>query len=216
VISADALFSDRRDEIIALAKHYSVPTMYEWRDAVAAGGLISYGTRRADAYTVAVPQSPQPSGRPGGARPFYRHTKAARELSRAACAMNCRDCGGVSGSVRRLCRITSPSDLFDSCFSNSGLHFLDSHLSITSASTANLRARPRRRTRRVRIGPDVQAILCRRRHQPRRPALAKIRSGSQAPTIGPGQQYLEECPAPIANSRRSAGRLRSHGGKRRP
>jgi putative ABC transport system substrate-binding protein len=50
VISADALFSDRRDEIIALAKHYSVPTMYEWRDAVAAGGLISYGTRRADAY----------------------------------------------------------------------------------------------------------------------------------------------------------------------
>jgi hypothetical protein len=58
-------------------------------------------------------------------RPFYRHTKAARELSRAACAMNCRDCGGVSGSVRRLCRITSLSDLFDSCFLNSGLHFLD-------------------------------------------------------------------------------------------
>src|SRR5215472_13386340 len=50
VISADALFNDRRDEIIALAKHYSVPTIYEWREAVAAGGLISYGTRRADAY----------------------------------------------------------------------------------------------------------------------------------------------------------------------
>jgi hypothetical protein len=45
VISADALFNDRRDEIIALAKHYSVPTIYEWREAVAAGGLISYGTR---------------------------------------------------------------------------------------------------------------------------------------------------------------------------
>jgi hypothetical protein len=26
-------------------------------------------------------------------RPFYRDTKAARELSRAACAMNCRDGG---------------------------------------------------------------------------------------------------------------------------
>jgi putative tryptophan/tyrosine transport system substrate-binding protein len=50
VISADALFSDRRDEIIALAKHYSVPTIYEWRDAVATGGLISYGTRRTDAF----------------------------------------------------------------------------------------------------------------------------------------------------------------------
>jgi hypothetical protein len=33
------------DNIIALAKHYSIPTIYEWREAVAAGGLISYGTR---------------------------------------------------------------------------------------------------------------------------------------------------------------------------
>jgi hypothetical protein len=90
-----------------------------------------------------VPSPEQPLS---SVRPFHRHTKAARELSRAACAMNCRDCGGVSGSVRRLCRITRLSDLFDSCFLNSGLHFLDSHLSITSTSTANLRARPRRRT----------------------------------------------------------------------
>ena len=50
VISADALFNDRRDKIIALAKHYTVPTIYEWREAVAAGGLISYGTRRSDSY----------------------------------------------------------------------------------------------------------------------------------------------------------------------
>src|SRR5262249_17755112 len=42
VISADALFNDRRDQLIALARRYSVPTIYEWRDAVAAGGLISY------------------------------------------------------------------------------------------------------------------------------------------------------------------------------
>ena len=46
VISADALFNNRVDRIIALAKRYSVPTIYEWRDAVAAGGLISYGTGR--------------------------------------------------------------------------------------------------------------------------------------------------------------------------
>jgi len=50
VISADALFNDRSDEIITLARRYSVPTIYEWRDAVAAGGLISYGTRRLDGY----------------------------------------------------------------------------------------------------------------------------------------------------------------------
>ena len=49
VISADALFNDHRDQIIALASRYSVPTIYEWREAVAAGGLISYGTGRADA-----------------------------------------------------------------------------------------------------------------------------------------------------------------------
>jgi hypothetical protein len=86
-------------------------------------------------------------------RPFYRHTKAARELSRAACAMNCRDCGGRvrfrSSIVRRVTRLI---DLFDGCFLNSGLHFLDCHLSIPCTSTTNLRARPRRRARRVRIG----------------------------------------------------------------
>ncbi len=50
VISADALFNDQRDQIVALARRHSVPTIYEWRDAVEAGGLISYGTRRLDAY----------------------------------------------------------------------------------------------------------------------------------------------------------------------
>jgi hypothetical protein len=34
--------------------------------------------------------------------------------------------------------------------------------------------------------PDAQAIFRRRRHQPRRPPLAKIRPGSPAPAIGPG------------------------------
>ena len=33
---------------------------------------------------------------------------------------------------------------------------------------------------------DGQAAFCRRRHQPRRPPLAKIRPGSPAPTMGPG------------------------------
>jgi putative ABC transport system substrate-binding protein len=50
VISADALFNNRGDRIIALARRYSIPTIYEWREAVAAGGLISYGTERSYAY----------------------------------------------------------------------------------------------------------------------------------------------------------------------
>jgi hypothetical protein len=36
------------------------------------------------------------------------------------------------------------------------------------------------------LTPEAQAIFCRRRHQPRRPLLAKIRPGIPAPTIGPG------------------------------
>jgi hypothetical protein len=41
-------------------------------------------------------------------------------------------------------------------------------------------------TTRAGLSPQAQAIFCRRRHQPRRPPLAKIRPGSPAPAIGPG------------------------------
>ena len=44
------------------------------------------------------------------------------------------------------------------------------------------------RERRVWVAPpDAQALFCRRRrHQPRRPPLAKIRPGRPAPAMGPG------------------------------
>ena len=38
----------------------------------------------------------------------------------------------------------------------------------------------------VRIAPGVQAVFCRRRHQPSTPTQAKIRPGSPAPTMGAG------------------------------
>ena len=41
-------------------------------------------------------------------------------------------------------------------------------------------------------GRDVQAIFRRRRHQPRRPPLPKIRPGSPAPTMGAGK-YPPRC-----------------------
>jgi hypothetical protein len=41
-------------------------------------------------------------------------------------------------------------------------------------------------TTRADCAPDIQAIFRRRRHQPRRPTLAKIRPGSPAPVMGPG------------------------------
>ena len=36
-----------------LAARHAVPTIYEWRDFAAAGGLMSYGTSLADAYRQA-------------------------------------------------------------------------------------------------------------------------------------------------------------------
>ena len=35
---------------MALAARYAVPTIYDWREYVAAGGLISYGTNLTDTY----------------------------------------------------------------------------------------------------------------------------------------------------------------------
>ena len=49
-ISTDALFNDRRDQIVALAKRNSVPTVYEFRQSVVAGGLMSYGASDLDSY----------------------------------------------------------------------------------------------------------------------------------------------------------------------
>ena len=43
-------FVGRREQIVALAARYAVPTIYDWREYVAAGGLISYGTNLADMY----------------------------------------------------------------------------------------------------------------------------------------------------------------------
>ena len=50
LVSPDAFFLGQRDQFAALAARYAVPTMYNTREYVAAGGLMSYGTSIADAY----------------------------------------------------------------------------------------------------------------------------------------------------------------------
>jgi putative ABC transport system substrate-binding protein len=50
VVTPDALFLDRRVEIADLATRYKVPTMYELRNYVEAGGLISYGASPLEMY----------------------------------------------------------------------------------------------------------------------------------------------------------------------
>jgi putative tryptophan/tyrosine transport system substrate-binding protein len=54
VVSADPFFLSRRDQIVALAAHYSVPSIYEWHEFANAGGLMSYGVSLTDAYRQAA------------------------------------------------------------------------------------------------------------------------------------------------------------------
>jgi putative ABC transport system substrate-binding protein len=53
VVTADPFFDTRRDRLVALAARHSVPTIYHFREFVAAGGLMSYGVDSLDAYRQA-------------------------------------------------------------------------------------------------------------------------------------------------------------------
>jgi len=70
VVSADAFFYVRRDQIIALAARYAVPAIYELRGFVDAGGLISYGPnvaalrRQVGIYTGKILKGAKPADLP--------------------------------------------------------------------------------------------------------------------------------------------------------
>ena len=50
VITADALFTERRNQIVAMTKRRSVPTMFQFREFAASGGLMSYGPAFGESY----------------------------------------------------------------------------------------------------------------------------------------------------------------------
>jgi len=50
VVTADGFLISRRDQIVALAARYAVPTMYPLSQYVAAGGLMSYGANLPEAF----------------------------------------------------------------------------------------------------------------------------------------------------------------------
>jgi putative tryptophan/tyrosine transport system substrate-binding protein len=50
LVVGDPFFNARRDQIVALAARYAIPAIYDRRDFVAAGGLLSYGTNLSELY----------------------------------------------------------------------------------------------------------------------------------------------------------------------
>jgi putative ABC transport system substrate-binding protein len=50
LVSADPLFASKGERLVALAAQYAMPAIYEFREFVEAGGLISYGTVLSDGY----------------------------------------------------------------------------------------------------------------------------------------------------------------------
>ena len=49
-VTADPFFYSRREHLVALAAHHAIPTLYEIREYVEVGGLMSYGTVFRDGY----------------------------------------------------------------------------------------------------------------------------------------------------------------------
>ena len=53
LVTTSPFYEGRRQHIVALAKRYSVPVLYPWREYAVLGGLISYGTSYTESYRQA-------------------------------------------------------------------------------------------------------------------------------------------------------------------
>jgi ABC-type uncharacterized transport system substrate-binding protein len=69
-IGVDSLFGSARNQIVALAARYAVPTIYPWREFTEAGGLMNYGAiildalRQVGVYTGKILKGENPADLP--------------------------------------------------------------------------------------------------------------------------------------------------------
>jgi ABC-type uncharacterized transport system substrate-binding protein len=52
LIGSDPFFTARREKLVTLSAEHRLPTIYQWREFAAIGGLMSYGTDLADSYRL--------------------------------------------------------------------------------------------------------------------------------------------------------------------
>jgi putative ABC transport system substrate-binding protein len=50
IVGSDPVLTSLRDNLVGLAARHAIPAIYQWREFIAAGGLISYGTSLPDSY----------------------------------------------------------------------------------------------------------------------------------------------------------------------